>query len=630
MSIVIKVPENRSVIRSAGPYPSALNMLDPRTTAVQRQLRRTGLAGYEPATQAALLALASRCADGAVFIDVGAHIGLYSALISAVYGSRGPRVFAFEPAPDTANLCRRIRDANGLAFDVVQAAVSSRTGSATLFLSAKAETSNSLNETHRSYHGTVEVPMTTIDAFCREQGLNPGLVKIDVETHEPDVLAGALDTIRDARPWIVCELLNADNVPEKLMVRLEEAGYRYYQLTEELPWREERARSVRLHTGQISRDWLFAPRAVDESLVNSVRGWLTAIAACPDTTNLIVADDATLSRTWNAPYSGPSRAVPPGTMNPTRVPRALDDVPGWLNATDQLLFEWLLTRPSGTGSRGDLLEIGVYHGKSAIQMGRFRRPGEKFTACDLFDLAHDDDSIRPGARTAYATLTQKDFEDNYLAFHDELPIIVRGRSDVIVDHVAAGSCRFVHIDASKTYEHVRGDVESARKLMRADGVVVVSDYRTEHTPGTAAAMWEAMATGGLHVICLSANKFYATWDDPSQIQNDLIEWLAGRTDHRCDLQDAMGQRLPRVVRTAKKARATKPDGGSARALLSQAQETLWLAQDTVAKLQGHRSAKVPTQQAPSQRWRRAAVQLLPPIVTDSIRRSRRRRAAHQG
>lgn len=61
---------------------------------------------------------------------------------------------------------------------------------------------------------------------------------------------------------------------------------------------------------------------------------------------------------------------------------ALDDVPGWFSRTDQQLFEWFLTHPHASG---DLLEMGVYVGKSAILLGQHLRPGESLTVCDLFD-----------------------------------------------------------------------------------------------------------------------------------------------------------------------------------------------------------------------------------------------------
>jgi hypothetical protein len=268
--------------------------------------------------------------------------------------------------------------------------------------------------------------------------------------------------------------------------------------------------------------------------------------------------------------------------------RSLDDVPGWLKTTDMLLFEWLLTT-AGPSGPGDLLEIGVFQGKSAIHIGRFRREGETFWVCDLFDLARDEMSIHPGARRGYADLTQETFERNYLSFHDKLPVIVRGKSESIVDHVRAGSLRFAHIDGSHMYEHVRQDLLSARTLLRPDGVVVFDDYRTEHCPGTAAAVWEGAISEGLRPICVSANKFYGTWGDPDPIQERIIELVDRRADHRLDVQDVLGRRLIRVFRVAKRA--------------------AWLARPAASAV-------------PAKRWRRVAVAVLPPVITHAIRARR--------
>ena len=301
-------------------------------------------------------------------------------------------------------------------------------------------------------------------------------------------------------------------------------------------------------------------------------------------------------------------------------PRSVDDVPGWLKFTDKMLFEWFLTRP---GPAGDLLELGVFQGKSAIHMGQFLRPDDTFTVCDLFDLARDDHSIRPGARRAYADLTQATFERNYLAFHPRLPTVVRGRTDTIVYHVAPATCRFVHIDASHMYEHVRGDLLSARKLACANGIVVFDDYRTEHTPGTAAAVWEAVALEGLRIVCVTANKFYGTWGDASTMQDELIEMIAGRADHRCDVQSVMGQRLVRVVARLPKPAAPAPAGPDQK-VLAEARQVLGTAQGILRQTAGARPVGGWRRARPG--WRRVALALLPPIAADAVRRARRRPA----
>jgi FkbM family methyltransferase len=299
------MPENRAVLSALGPYPRSLNMLGRRQTAVQRQLRRAGLAGYEPMTQATLLSIMRHAPRQAAFFDVGAHIGLYSAMISAVYAGNGVRTYAFEPTPDTARICRAVRKYNGLKYTVVETALSSERGVVVLYLSDKTESSNSLNPRFREHTQEVVVQMTTLDAFATETGVDPYLIKIDVETQEPQVIRGALELIARARPWIVCEILPEVDSGDftDLLARLTDLGYAFRQLTPELPWTlcrsAEELQQLALLPG---RDWLLAPEELTGEFFATVRGWLAAIAECDETTNQLIAGGDPLPAGWNSPY----------------------------------------------------------------------------------------------------------------------------------------------------------------------------------------------------------------------------------------------------------------------------------------------------------------------------------------
>jgi hypothetical protein len=124
--------------------------------------------------------------------------------------------------------------------------------------------------------------------------------------------------------------------------------------------------------------------------------------------------------------------------------KALDAIPGWFWYADRQLFEWVLSRPDVAG---DLLELGVYLGKSAVLVGSHLRPGETFTVCDLFESEAPEEANHAETTRSYPALTRDRFERNYLAFHDAPPTVVHGPTSVILDHVAPASCRFVHVDA---------------------------------------------------------------------------------------------------------------------------------------------------------------------------------------
>ncbi|WP_329139830.1 class I SAM-dependent methyltransferase [Streptomyces sp. NBC_01476] len=227
-------------------------------------------------------------------------------------------------------------------------------------------------------------------------------------------------------------------------------------------------------------------------------------------------------------------------------PTGLDEVKGWFFPADQLLFDWFLTRQKSLAEAGDLLEVGVYMGKSAIFTGSYRRPGERFTVCDLFDAPADDSANGAEMAKSYSTLTRRAFEANYLSFHDELPTVLQGLSSMVSEHVPAESCRFAHVDASHLYEHVHGDIETARTVLKPHGVVVLDDFRAEHCPGVAAAAWQAVTTGGLHVLCITGNKLYGTWGDPTALRTELTAWLKTRTDLWHGTESVAGEPLIRI------------------------------------------------------------------------------------
>ncbi|MFJ9670393.1 class I SAM-dependent methyltransferase [Streptomyces sp. NPDC101221] len=311
-------------------------------------------------------------------------------------------------------------------------------------------------------------------------------------------------------------------------------------------------------------------------------------------------------------------------------PGELNDVPGWFWPLDQVLFSWFLERQERLDTRGDLLELGAYLGKSAILLGHRLRDGEKLTVCDLFGAEPPDAANRAEAAKSYSSLTRQAFERNYLSFHDTLPTIIQAPSSAVVDEVAPGSCRFVHVDASHLYEHVEGDIGAAKRLLGPDGIVVLDDFRSEHTPGVAVAAWEAVLNRGLRPVCLSSQKLYGTWGDPEPVREELIAALRGRDDIAVTVEQAAGHRLVRTRAKGKRLRppslpssrhpapapvptpapgAGRPDGPPVPGQTAQARPAA-------------RAVRAARASVPRERTRRLALDLLPPVVTRAVRRYR--------
>jgi len=210
---------------------------------------------------------------------------------------------------------------------------------------------------------------------------------------------------------------------------------------------------------------------------------------------------------------------------------ANDDVEGWLYPTDAQLLSVINDIQMSRGCRGDILEIGVYKGKSAILLGFFPLPGETLIVCDLFDSEASVSEENRGENAAYyPDLRQEDFEKNYLRFHGRLPTVHTRPSTELGDMMPAESCRLVHIDGGHTYEVTCADIETARRLLGPGGVVVVDDWSSAHIPGVALALWEQYLTGRLIPLAFTKGKFYATWDPSGLTCGEVADAIVGRPE----------------------------------------------------------------------------------------------------
>jgi len=298
MSLLIQTPHRPDIARRT-PYRRYLNMLSRNETAVQRALRRGGSGQYETDMQATLLAVCEWLGPDCVFYDVGAHVGYYSAMAATLFKGVGIRVVAFEPTPDTANIARAIRSANGLDYEIIQAAVADVPGSVELFLSPKAETSNSLDGTFREGSVPVTVRAMTIDEYVAGGGPIPNFIKVDVETFEHAVLIGGMKTIADARPYLTCEILPTENFSAMAAVldRLEDIGYRFYQISDAAQWMAHRAADVEPNLDSVLRDWLFLPQEMPTELPELIASWRSSLEQCDADTNIGVKSGSILKRT---------------------------------------------------------------------------------------------------------------------------------------------------------------------------------------------------------------------------------------------------------------------------------------------------------------------------------------------
>lgn len=142
---------------------------------------------------------------GDALYDIGANVGFHS-LTGSLYFEA---THAFEPTPQTLRRLRRNVDLNRACRVTVHGVgLSSHDGEARLSLDDAHPGANSLvSPPGAPRGGVVDVPVFRLDSYRRAHALPaPSLIKIDVEGHECEVLAGAEETVDASRPTIFVEI----------------------------------------------------------------------------------------------------------------------------------------------------------------------------------------------------------------------------------------------------------------------------------------------------------------------------------------------------------------------------------------------------------------------------------------
>jgi len=191
-------------------------------------------------------ALIRRCLDGiegAVAFDVGANIGAFTCLLSAL-GCR--QVHAFEPIPET--FCRL--KANVAANRLLEKcrlnclAVGRENGLVTFQIQANSPATNRLFSPELAHPASPPALQTVasvrLDDYCREAGVEHiDFLKIDVEGMEPYVLGGAQRLLGEKRVKAVLievcptNLRAAGLSPEILYDSIIGSGYSPFALLED-------------------------------------------------------------------------------------------------------------------------------------------------------------------------------------------------------------------------------------------------------------------------------------------------------------------------------------------------------------------------------------------------------------
>ncbi len=171
-----------------------------------------------------------------VIFDIGANTGIYSLVAKSL--NPKAQTFAFEPVKRVFEKLEFNNQPNGYDINCYESAASDSDGTATIFDTPTEHVYSVTVGKNLNTSDTSVIPTTIktirLDTLIEKLKIpKVDLIKIDVETHEAEVLKGLGKYLEKFKPTMLVEILN-DTVGQNVEAIVSGKGYVYFNLDEKL------------------------------------------------------------------------------------------------------------------------------------------------------------------------------------------------------------------------------------------------------------------------------------------------------------------------------------------------------------------------------------------------------------
>jgi hypothetical protein len=178
-------------------------------------------------------------------------------------------------------------------------------------------------------------------------------------------------------------------------------------------------------------------------------------------------------------------------MDKTRIKEinsSIKNISGWFYPEAALLIGMLNNFHEKLNIKGDIFEIGVHHGKSAIFFSHLLKDDEQLSICDIFDNQIGNISISGQGN-------QTIFSNNYDKFSKKkLKQVFTCLSSDLKPLEIGNSFRIFHIDGGHNCNEALSDLILGSQVITEDGLIVLDDPFRPEWPGVTEALIEFLKT----------------------------------------------------------------------------------------------------------------------------------------
>jgi len=209
------------------------------------------------------------------------------------------------------------------------------------------------------------------------------------------------------------------------------------------------------------------------------------------------------------------------------------EIDGWISVYSLSLVYLINEFQKNNTIIGNVVEVGVFHGKFFIALSLLLRTNEKSLAIDVFDdQIYNIDGAGVGDFNIF-------LENLRIKLGDIRDVKILKTDSLQIDHnrllaeFDQRRVRIFSIDGCHTAQHTENDLLLAANVIAPGGVIILDDYGNPNWPGVEIGLQQFLAKCSSVVPCISAyNKLYLTTVDfhgalQSYISDIILEVRSG-------------------------------------------------------------------------------------------------------
>jgi len=189
------------------------------------------------------------------------------------------------------------------------------------------------------------------------------------------------------------------------------------------------------------------------------------------------------------------------------------NVQGWVGDRIPQILRFVRELHDGNNVEGDVIEIGVHHGKLFFMLAAISRDTERCIAVDLFE--DQQKNLDHSGKGSLAIFNRHLHE----LFPDFIPRVTAISADsmsltpvTVRERLGVKSARLMSVDGGHTVAHVVNDMQIAQELLVPGGVMLLDDFLGVHWPTVTEGFYKYMqvANRRLAPFLIFQNKLFLT------------------------------------------------------------------------------------------------------------------------